>query len=112
MNLNDLRISSHPVAFFVTSGEASDPSKYEDAKRHYIEEKFCGYGISLSRYEAFGGMFDLSETSKFNWLDKKIILELAKTDNRIKTNGKNDFRDWQQIYDFTHSFFNELILLH
>ena len=111
-NLDNLRNSSKPVAFFITSGYASDPDKYEIAKRQYIVKKFSGYGVTLTQYDAFGGVFDLSETSKFSWLDKKIIRELAKTDNRIKINGKNDFRDWEQIHNFTHSFFNILILLH
>ncbi|MHA1444504.1 MAG: hypothetical protein ACTSR4_07120, partial [Candidatus Hodarchaeales archaeon] len=53
-------------------------------------------------YEAFGGVFDLTITSKIGWFDKKFSNMAAKDEENphITENAYNDLRDWDQIQSF------------
>ncbi|MHA2298879.1 MAG: flavodoxin domain-containing protein [Candidatus Hodarchaeales archaeon] len=95
------------LAVFVSSGEASYPEKYQEAKEKYVEKIIADLGFDLNKvmYEAFGGVFDLSNTSKMGWLEKKFSNMAARDDesSNLTENEYNDLRDWDQI----HSFANE-----
>ena len=99
-----LQVSILLKGFFVTSGYASDPTKYEEIKYLYIEKQLQKFGVTFDLFDAFGGVFDLTDSSILTWLDKKIVKSLAKTDERIDIKGKNDFRDWQKIIKFAKLF--------
>lgn len=105
-NVENLKNFYYPKGFFVTSGYASDPDRYKESLNLYIEKKLQKYQLSFTIYDAFGGVFDLTKTSKLTWIDKKIVMSLAKQDNRIDVMGKNDFRDWTKIENFAKSFVN------
>ena len=109
INLKKLLIYPKPIGFFVTSGLASDPNKYEEIKKLYIEDKFKKFGLQINLYDVFGGVLDLTETSKFSWLDKKIVKELAKKEKWINIEGKNDFRNWSKVLTFTQTFSERVI---
>jgi menaquinone-dependent protoporphyrinogen oxidase len=100
-NLEDLRIKSF-FAVFVSSGEAGDPEKYQEAKEKYVQTIISDLGLNLNEvmHEAFGGVFDLTKSSKLGWLDKKFANMAAKEDSSLTENEYNDLRDWDQINSF------------
>lgn len=66
-------------------------------------------GIEADIYDAFGGVFDFSKSSKMGFLDKKIakmaVKGIAKeSGTRIDENVKIDLRDWGQIRAFAEKF--------
>ena len=103
-NVNALKKRAF-LAVFVSSGEAADPAKYQEAKEKYVQKIITELGFDLNKvmHEAFGGVFDLTDTSKIGWLEKKFANMGAKDDDNLTENEYNDLRDWDQI----HSFANE-----
>lgn len=104
LKINSLRNFNGPIGFFVTSGLASDPEKYEELKETYIDNPMEKYNLKILFNEVFAGKLDLTSSSKFSWLDKKIVKAIAKENKRIKMNEKNDFRNWVQISKFAKNF--------
>ncbi|MFX1539085.1 MAG: flavodoxin domain-containing protein [Promethearchaeota archaeon] len=94
------------LAVFVSSGEASYPEKYQEAKEKYVQKIITSLGFDLNKvmHEAFGGVFDLSNTSKIGWLEKKFANMSARDDksSNLTENDYNDLRDWDQIYSFAN----------
>ena len=107
-NLEYLKTTNIPIGFFVSSGEASFPETYEKAKKEYLEDVIQGFGIKTAYYDAFGGVFDLSPSSKMGWLTKKMMQMGAKEESRIIQNTRNDFRNWGQISKFAHTFIQSI----
>ena len=103
------------LAVFVSSGEASYPEKYQEAKEKYVQKIIVDLGFDLNKvvHEAFGGVFDLSNTSKMGWLDKKFANMSARDDKsaNITENEYNDLRDWDQIYSFANEATASILLL-
>jgi menaquinone-dependent protoporphyrinogen IX oxidase len=99
-----LRSLSIPIGFFVSSGIASHPETYEEAKKSYILDKITNLNLNVSLYDAFGGKLDLTQNSKLSWLDKKIVKAMSKEDSRIQIDKTNDFRNWSKITMFTKNF--------
>ena len=59
--------------------------------------------------EAFGGIFDLSSNSNYNFVEKKMIKRVARSKDTgfIVQDGKlNDFRNWQAIQNWGTDFKN------
>ena len=108
INLDDLRKYTNPIGLFVTSGLASNPDRYEELKEDYIEKPLQKYHLSVTIFDVFAGVLDLTSSSKFSWLDKKIVNAMAKEDQSIKPKEKNDFRNWQKIIAFVDSY-NDLL---
>ncbi len=92
------------LAVFVSSGEASDKEKYQEAKEKYVKKLITDLSLDLHKvmHEAFGGVFDMSSTSRMGWLDKKFSNMGAKEDENITENEYNDLRDWDQIQSFAN----------
>ncbi|MHA2500342.1 MAG: hypothetical protein ACXAEL_12305, partial [Candidatus Hodarchaeales archaeon] len=68
---------------------------------------FKELGLDLGNhvlYDAFGGVFDLSETTELSWINRKMVKMAAKDDPNIELNKRNDLRDWDQINKFIDSF--------
>ncbi len=98
-----------PLGIFVSSGEASNPRTYEKAKEKYLTDVLSKIGIDVNNtmIEAFGGVFDLSVDSSYNFLERKILKRIAESDNTgfIIHDGKlNDFRNWQSIRNWATDF--------
>ena len=73
------------LAVFVSSGEASDPEKYLEAKEKYVQKLITDLSLDLNKvmHEAFGGVFDMSSTSRMGRLDKIFSNAAAKEDENI-----------------------------
>ncbi|MFX0185899.1 MAG: flavodoxin domain-containing protein [Candidatus Hodarchaeota archaeon] len=104
-------LKTKPLGIFITSGEAANPNTYEKAKKKYLDKFLLDIGIKNNRVmkEAFGGVFDLSSSSNYNYLEKKILKRIAKSDGTgfIVHDGKlNDFRNWQRIRNWATDFSN------
>ncbi|MHA1974112.1 MAG: flavodoxin domain-containing protein [Candidatus Hodarchaeales archaeon] len=100
-------INRKVLALFVSSGKASNEKLYNEARREYIEKIVKKYDLNDPMTEAFGGVFDLSETSIHSEVEKKILKEIADSDRSdfVLHDGKlNDFRNWQKIRDWSRSF--------
>lgn len=93
-----------PFGIYVCSALAADPEKYSELKQEYIEQKIIDLSINVSLYDAFGGVIDLSSTTKFSWVDKRIVGMMAKNDPNLKKNERTDLRNWDQIRAFGEKF--------
>jgi menaquinone-dependent protoporphyrinogen oxidase len=97
------------LGMFVSCGTASIPENCEKAKSDYLEKVMAKIGIEADIYDAFGGVYDLSESSRMGGIDKRMIRmglkDMSKKyGTKIDENGKNDFRDWEQIQNFARKF--------
>ncbi|MHA1213964.1 MAG: flavodoxin domain-containing protein [Candidatus Hodarchaeales archaeon] len=100
-------INDKVLGLFVSSGKASNEKLYNEARKEYIEKIVKKYNLNNPMTEAFGGVFDLSEVSIHNDIEKKILKEIADSDRSgfVIYDGKlNDFRNWQKIRDWSRSF--------
>jgi menaquinone-dependent protoporphyrinogen oxidase len=102
------------LGVFVSSGNASIPEKYQEAKTDYLEKVIADIGIEADIYDAFGAVYDLSESSRMGSLTKKMIKmgikEMSEeTGIELDENARNDLRNWDQIQDFVEKF-AELVL--
>ena len=97
------------LGLFVSSGNASIPEKYQQAKTDYLEKVMTEIEIEADIYDAFGGVYDLSNSSKMGFLMKKMIKMAMKeiteeTGIELNENARNDLRNWDQIRDFAEKF--------
>lgn len=86
------------LGLFISSGFASIPENREKAKADWIEKIIDKMRIQADIYEAFGGVFDFSQSSRIGGIDKSMLKMVAKGMSKqfsIKfgENGRNDFRD-------------------
>ena len=91
------------VGIYLSAGEASNPEKRSEAVEKYLVKVFYELGLDLGDlivFDAFGGVFDLSETTKLSWINQKMLRMAAKEDPNIDPDGRNDWRDWEQINTF------------
>ncbi|MFW9856319.1 MAG: flavodoxin domain-containing protein [Candidatus Thorarchaeota archaeon] len=93
------------IGIFVTCGYAADAVHYPIAIRIFLEKKFNDLAIQPDIYEAFGGIFDFSASSRIPLIDKQI-LKWGSRDLHLKIDYAkyNDYRNWGRIYDFSRSF--------
>jgi len=106
--INDNKII---VGIFLSSGEASDPGKKSEAIEKYLVKVFKELGLDIGDhvlYDAFGGVFDLSETSKLSWLNRRMLKTVAQNDPNIELNERKDYRDWDQINKFLENFISRI----
>jgi menaquinone-dependent protoporphyrinogen IX oxidase len=107
-NKEGINMHSGPKAFFVSSGYAAIPEKYIDIKNEYCRKVLEDIGVKIDNYEAFGGVMDVSQTSKIGWLDKKFLRIAGKESPNFEPNGVNDLRDWNKIEKFTRKIIHSL----
>ncbi len=104
-----------PLGVYVSSGNAANPSTYEKAKRKYLDDVFRKLNLNNGEIvlaEAFGGIFDLSSNSNYNFIEKKMIKRVARSKDTgfILQDGKlNDFRNWQSIQNWGTDFKNLIL---
>lgn len=88
-------------------GESSEAK--EDIAKRLIDN----YNLKADIYEAFGGVLDFSESSKFGKIGKLALKAAAveiKNEKGIEFDmqGLNDFRNWDKIRNFSISFAEKL----
>jgi menaquinone-dependent protoporphyrinogen oxidase len=104
-----------PLGVYVSSGDAANPSTYERAKVKYLDDVFRKLNLDNGEIilaEAFGGIFDLSSNSNYNFIEKKMIKRLARSKDTgfIVQDGKlNDFRNWKSIQNWGNDFKNLIL---
>lgn len=95
------------IGVFISCGYASDPKYYPSAIQNFLIDIIDDIGVKslIDIYDAFGGVFDFSNTSELGRIDKKI-LKLGARDlcMNIDYTERNDYRDWDIIYDFCSQF--------
>ncbi len=100
------------VGIFLSSGLASEKEKRNEAIEKFILNKFEKMGINLGdniMYDAFGGVYDLSETTKLSGLMQKMLKMAGKEDpEHIVVGERKDFRDWDQINNFLEKFVSKI----
>ncbi|MFX0173152.1 MAG: flavodoxin domain-containing protein [Candidatus Hodarchaeota archaeon] len=107
---DEINAFSGPKVFFVCSGYAAIPERYNQIKEEYCKKALENIGVNLiDDYEAFGGVMDASPDSPVGWLDKKILKIAGKESSIFDPNGVNDYRDWDQIENFTKEFIQMLL---
>ncbi len=110
-NINDINENKILVGIFLSSGEASDPKERPDIVEKYLVKIFKELGLDLGNhvlYDAFGGVFDLSKTTKLSWINRKMLKMVAKDDPNIELNKRKDLRDWDQINKFIDNFVSRI----
>ncbi len=96
---------------FVSSGEAGEADKRESAIQKYLLDVIEDAGINLGEnviYEGFGGVYDLSETSRMSKIMKKMLNAAADQEPTMEKNKKVDWRDWNAIEDFIETFIEKM----
>ena len=95
------------LGFFVSSGYAAVPENYAKVKVEYTKDALAKLGVNkVDLFDAFGGLMDLSKTSRMGWLDKKILTMVGKQSGLESDPNKEitDLRDWNQIENFAKEF--------
>jgi menaquinone-dependent protoporphyrinogen IX oxidase len=91
--------------FFVNCGTASEKEKINEAKEKYIDKKIKKIGLSYDIADAFGPIYDFSETSAMSNMSKKIMKAGLKDDGWEKGDDiLYDLRDMDQIQKFVEDF--------
>jgi menaquinone-dependent protoporphyrinogen oxidase len=105
---NQEELKKKHLGLFVSSGEAANPKTYEQARKKYLEEILEKLDLMNSdvMIEAFGGVFDLSDSTNYSFFEKKLVKRIANSsDGFIVQDGKmNDFRNWQLIREWATAF--------
>ncbi|MFX0211614.1 MAG: flavodoxin domain-containing protein [Candidatus Hodarchaeota archaeon] len=103
-NKEEINALKGPKVFFVCSGYAAIPERYQEIKQEYSKKILVDLGISVDNYEAFGGVMNVSPDSPVGWLDKKILKIAGKKTPDFDPKGVNDSRDWIKIEQFAQEF--------
>ena len=93
-----------PKFFFVSSGYAAIPERYQEIREEYCKKELDNLGVTVDNYEAFGGLMNVSPDSPVGWLDKRMLKIAGKASPDFDPNGVNDYRDWKKIEAFTKDF--------
>lgn len=107
-NKTEISRFNGPIMFFVSSGYAAIPEKYQEIKEEYCTKAFEDLGVQADAYEAFGGVMNVSSSSNVGWLDKKLLKIAGKESPNFDPDGINDYRDWDKIEEFTKEFIERL----
>ena len=102
----DLSNRNFKFGFFVNCGTASQKEKINEAKVSYIDKKMQKIGLSYDIADAFGAIYDFSETSRLSNMSKKLIKSgLIKEEGWEKVEDMlYDLRDIDQIQKFAQDF--------
>ena len=95
------------IGVFISCGYASDPKYYPNAIQSFLLDILDDIGVKslINIYDVFGGVFDFSNSTKLSRIDKKILkLGARDLSMNIDYTEKNDYRDWNIIYDFCAQF--------
>ncbi len=102
----ELKETQEKLGFYVCCGEASKKDNINNAINNYITSKLGKVGLKPALIDAFGGAYDLTEGSAITGMTRKIVIGIMKKEEGIENpEGKmHDFRDWEQIKEFTNNF--------
>ncbi|MFX1579975.1 MAG: flavodoxin domain-containing protein [Promethearchaeota archaeon] len=97
------------LGVFVSSMGAAIPDQQQETHDKCISDVMHELRIQPAISDAFGGVFDFSSSSRMGYIDKRMarFAAMAMTEEsglNIDTDARNDFRDWDQIRDFTERF--------
>jgi len=91
--------------FFVNCGTASEKERIDEAKENYIDKKLQKIGLTCDIADAFGAIYNFSETSTMSNMNKKIMKAGLKDDGWEKVEDTvYDLRDMDQIQKFAEDF--------
>ena len=105
----ELQKKEKVLGIFISSGTAAVPEKREYARTEWIEKVMNKMGVEADIYDAFGGVFDFSESSRMGGMEKRMLKMAVKEMSKdlgleLDKNSRNDLRDWEQIRSFTEKF--------
>ncbi len=102
----ELKQKQDKLGFFVCCGMANKKEEIGPAIEKYIATRLDKSGLKPALIDAFGGVYDLSDTSLMSGMNKKIISGILKDEEGWENveNKTYDFRDWDQIRNFTQKF--------
>ncbi len=110
-NRENIKNEKIKLGAFVCCATAADPAEIPKARKDYLDKTFEKLGLEPVLTDAFGGIMDFSKDSRMGFLEKKMAKvgyrEEAKKQGKedtINYEGKNDFRDWDQIKKFVNDF--------
>ena len=104
-NKNLLDSRTFKFGFFVNCGTASEKQRIKEAKEKYIDKKMQEIGLSFDIADAFGPIYDFSETSVLSNMSKKIMKAGLKDEGWEKVDDiVYDLRDMNQLQKFTEDF--------
>jgi len=91
--------------FFISCGTASEKGKIAEAKEKYIDNKLLKIGVNYDIADAFGPIYDFSETSSMSNMNKKIIKAGLIDEGWEKVDDiLYNLRDMDQIKKFSEEF--------
>jgi len=92
--------------FFINCGTASEKEKIYEAKEKFIDKKMQKFGLTYDIADAFGPIYDFSETSALGNINKKLIKSgLINEEGWEKVEDiLYDLRDLDQIQKFAEDF--------
>jgi menaquinone-dependent protoporphyrinogen oxidase len=101
----DLSKRNFKFGFFVNCGTVSQKEKINEAKENYIDKKLQKAGLTYDIADAFGPIYDFSETSTMSNINKKLIKAGLKEEGWEKIEDIiYDLRDNDQIQKFAEDF--------
>ena len=102
---NVLKEKQCKSGFFINCGTASRKEKIKEAKEKYIDKKLQDMGINFDIADAFGPIYDFSETSVLSNMSKKIMRAGLIDEGWEKVDDiLYDLRDMDQIQKFAEDF--------
>lgn len=102
----ELEKRNFKFGFFVCCGTASKKEKIKEAKESYIDKKLQKVGLKYDIADAFGAIYDFSETSLLSNMGKKLIKSgLIKEEGWERVDDiLYDLRDLDHIQTFAEEF--------
>ena len=105
-NREAINSSKIPVGFFISSGFASFPERWDKVKEECVTTPLNGLGITIPHLGVFGGVIDFS---RMGWMDRSIAKMVAKSEFGIDSKEtRTDMRDWKIIEEFAEEFVRSL----
>ena len=106
---NREELENKTLGLFVSCADAAIPETIAKAKQDYLATTMEELGITAKLHDAFGGVLDFTKSSKMSFVEKKLLMAVAKQRagdniNEIDGKSKNDFRDWDQIKSFAEKY--------
>jgi len=93
------------LGFFVSCGMASEKEKIAEAKEKYIEKKMFKLGVKYDIADAFGPIYDFSESSSMSKMNKNMMKAGLLDDGWENVEDiVYDLRDMDQIKKFSEEF--------
>lgn len=101
----DLSKRNFKFGFFVNCGTSSQKEKINEAKERYIDKKMQKIGLTCDIADAFGPIYDFSETSTWSNINKKLMRSgLIEEGWETVEDIRYDLRDMDQIQKFAEDF--------